>query len=223
MTELGSRSSDNPGPATRIERQRIISLSPAPLQFTIATMHKAAWALTLSRETKSRDLVFGQVASGRNTSQFGIEDALGPCANVVPVRVALQPRWTVEDLLQHVQSQHVRSMEFETVDFEEIVKLSTPWPQGSSLGSVIQYQNIPLQPEIQFGDVTATYDTYQFNVPCREPHLTSRFTDDNTLCLFFSVSECQLDANHADRLLAVFGDILGLLAADMKELVDNLL
>lgn len=223
MTELGSRSSDNPGPATRIERQRIISLSPAPSQFTIATMHKAAWALTLSRETKSRDLVFGQVASGRNTSQFGIEDALGPCANVVPVRVALQPRWTVEDLLQHVQSQHVRSMEFETVDFEEIVKLSTPWPQGSSLGSVIQYQNIPLQPEIQFGDVTATYDTYQFNVPCREPHLTSRFTDDNTLCLFFSVSECQLDANHADRLLAVFGDILGLLAADMKELVDKLL
>lgn len=223
MTELSCRGSENPDPSTRIDRQRVIPFSPAPSRFTIATMHKAAWALTLSRETKSGDLVFGQVASGRNTSQFGIEDALGPCANAIPVRVTLQPSWTVEDLLQHVQSQHVRTMEFETVDFEDLVKFSTPWPEGKSFGSVIQYQNIPLRPDLQFGGLAATYDTYQFNVPCREPHITSRLTDDNTLCLSLSVSHHQLDADHADRLLAVLGDMLGLLATNVNELVDSLL
>ncbi|KAH8422250.1 uncharacterized protein LDX57_000008 [Aspergillus melleus] len=223
VTVLGTPGIDAPGTATRIDRERRMALSPRPARFTLATIHKAAWSITLARTTGSRDLVFGQVVTGRNTSQAGIEEALGPCANAVPVRVVLPSRSSVEELLERVQSQHLQTMEYDTIDFEDIVQHATSWTRDTYFGSVIQYQNLPLQAKVSFGEYQAAYDVFQFNIPYPCPHLTSTLIDDDTLNVSLSASAAHLDVDHADHLLSVFEEVFGRMLTDLGQEVDRLL
>jgi non-ribosomal peptide synthetase component F len=51
----------------------------------------------------SSNVIFGHVVSGRNLSLPDIEKIIGPCNNVVPVRVDFNQTSTVLDLLTHIQ------------------------------------------------------------------------------------------------------------------------
>lgn len=72
---------------------------------SLATMLKAAWAIVTSRYTRSDDVLFGVVLTGRNISVTGIEQITGPTAATLPLRVKLQSQWTSKNLLESVHSQ----------------------------------------------------------------------------------------------------------------------
>jgi len=109
---------------------------------TPATVLKAAWALTLAQMSGRSDIVFGNLISGRNAAVDGVEDIVGPCVNIIPVRVKLESKLTALDILKRIQGQQVDNMSYESLGFREIIQQCTNWPEWTYFSSVVQHQNI---------------------------------------------------------------------------------
>jgi hypothetical protein len=146
MTEIVNRYGPNYSRSagkTVTLNQMLTVPSLSRVNITVATVVKAAWAATLARIASQSDIVFGHVISGRNSAVPNIENIIGPCLNMVPVRVVYRPEWTVLDLLKYVQDQQISNMQYESLGFREITRNCTDWPDWTNFSSVIQHnQNI---------------------------------------------------------------------------------
>ena len=132
-----------------IRSSRTISFSPLNSEgITFATVIKSAWAYVLSQISGSSDVVFGHTIAGRNA---GGDDVVGPCINVVPVRVNLQPVKKIIDLLQQVQQQQLDNIPFETLGSREIIRQCTDWSPSSFYNTIVQHQNIDEYEPFQLG------------------------------------------------------------------------
>jgi aryl carrier-like protein len=132
--------------------KRIVHISSlAAENITSATIIKAAWSIVLAKWSAESDIVFGNVISGRNAAVLGVESIIGPCVNLIPVRVNIRPGWTVLDLLHNVQDQQVAAMPYESLGFREIIKHCTTWPDWTNFSTVCQHQNIQRQTQMQIG------------------------------------------------------------------------
>lgn len=110
---------------------------------TFPAVLKAAWAVVLSQHTRATDLVFGCMVSGRMPVVPGVDAVVGPCVNIVPVRVKVDPNTTTtRELMGDVHAQHVDSMEHEHIGMRRILSQCTDWPSRASFGgaSVVQHQ-----------------------------------------------------------------------------------
>ncbi|KAK4184411.1 non-ribosomal peptide synthetase [Podospora australis] len=126
---------------------------PTVAEFTVATIIKAAWSYVLSQLASTGDVVFGHTISGRNAAVEGIRNMLGPCVNLLPVRVTLSSSGapTARDLLEQIQSQQVANMPHEVLGFREIVKHCTDWPAWTYFSSTVQHQNVDAANSIDIG------------------------------------------------------------------------
>ncbi|KAI4170935.1 MAG: hypothetical protein LQ343_004593 [Gyalolechia ehrenbergii] len=115
---------------------------------TEATVLKAAWALTLAQLSGNSDIVFGNVISGRNVPLDGVESIVGPCLNIIPVRITLAPKLTALELLRKVQSQSVAGMPYESLGFRHIIQNCTSWPEWAYFSTVVQHQNLATESEL---------------------------------------------------------------------------
>lgn len=107
---------------------------------TFATILKLAWSLTVHSMSSSNDVTFGHVVSGRPPSLTAL---MGPCLNIIPVRVGLKDTTSILSLLRQIQDQHASSYPFEaTVGTRTIIRECTAWPQHTRFSSVVQHQNI---------------------------------------------------------------------------------
>ncbi|OXV10693.1 hypothetical protein Egran_01550 [Elaphomyces granulatus] len=143
MTYLPSGHEPGSGSVDRaiLRIQNRLSLLSRPIGITIATLVKAAWSLVLMQITRQRDVVFGQLVSGRSSSGIDAEKVVGPCVNIVPIRVRHQADGSLLTFLQMVQQQHVDSIEFESARFEDIVANCTDW-SSETFGSVLHHVDI---------------------------------------------------------------------------------
>ncbi|OCK74419.1 acetyl-CoA synthetase-like protein [Lepidopterella palustris CBS 459.81] len=109
---------------------------------TAATTIKAAWAVVLAEMSGTTDIVFGSTIAGRNSPFPGVESIDGPCIGHIPVRVRLQTRMTVLDLLKEAQEQYISAIPFEMLGYNTIVERCTEWPRWDRLSSIVLYQNL---------------------------------------------------------------------------------
>lgn len=140
--------------------------------FTFATVLKAAWALVLAELSSSTDVVFGHVISGRNMAIDGldVDMILGPCLNVIPVRVQLQGPGTPQGartagtLMQLIHDQQLAAIPFETLGMNKMVEHLTDWSPWTRFSSVVQYQNLDGRVEalenFDFGDARCRLDIF---------------------------------------------------------------
>jgi non-ribosomal peptide synthase protein (TIGR01720 family) len=142
MTEIVNHFGPNyqraAGRSITLER-KVTAPSLKRFDITSATVAKAAWASTLARIASTSDIVFGHVISGRNGSVPNIENIVGPCLNMVPVRVVYRPGWTVVNLLQNIQDQQISNMPYEALGFREITRHCTEWPDWTNFSSILQH------------------------------------------------------------------------------------
>jgi acyl carrier protein len=139
--------------SNEVLRKTINVPSMANGNITTATIIKAAWALTLARITGSADIVFGHTISGRNTAAIaGVESMVGPCMNIVPVRVVFGEKWTVLDLLRYIQDQQVANMPFEALGFRQIIHQCTDWRRSTHFSTVLQHDAANSSNEIKLGE-----------------------------------------------------------------------
>ncbi|KAK4867831.1 hypothetical protein LT330_007490 [Penicillium expansum] len=144
----GTSMFQNVGAFTEIHRK--IEISPTALgNVTIATVMQAAWALTLAKLSAQSDVAFGLTISGRNATVPGIESTVGPCVNVIPVRVKLDEKWTAVDLFRYLQDQQISNMPFESLGFREIIKQCTDWPDWTYFTTSVFHQNVDYEGTIE--------------------------------------------------------------------------
>ncbi|KAL8983821.1 MAG: hypothetical protein Q9205_002043 [Flavoplaca limonia] len=121
---------------------------------TEATILKAAWSLTLAQLSGQSDIVFGNIISGRNVGVSSVESIVGPCVNIIPVRLRLDPKWTALDLFRQTQSQQVTGMPYESLGFRSIVQNCTSWPEWTYYSTLIQHQNISQDSELSLDRIS---------------------------------------------------------------------
>lgn len=144
--------------------KRTVNLPPVEYgHITTATVVKAAWAYVLAQLSGTTDVVFGHTISGRNAAIEGIGNMIGPCINLVPVRVRFDSGGlTVMSLLRQVQEQQVANMPHEVLGFREIVGHCTAWPAWTYFTSTVQHQNVDQNTLIRLGNI-------EYKVGCASP------------------------------------------------------
>ncbi|KAK4150585.1 non-ribosomal peptide synthetase [Chaetomidium leptoderma] len=166
MTEVVRRNGPNyhrnAAGSTTTCLKKMVHLPPVESgHITTATVVKAAWAYVLAQVSASADVVFGHTISGRNAAVEGVGNMVGPCLNLVPVRVQFgsEPGWTARHLLRQVQDQQVANMSHEVLGFREIIRHCTSWPRWTYFASTVQHQNVDQGGQVRLGDVN-------YNVGC---------------------------------------------------------
>ncbi|KAJ5825112.1 AMP-dependent synthetase/ligase [Penicillium robsamsonii] len=114
---------------------------PVP-EITTANVLTAAWALVLARRLGKPDVTFGTVTSGRTIDLANVENVMGPCYQLTPVRVKFESQWTAIDLLRFVQKQSAESAAHDFLGFEKISKQCAQWsPEARSFDSIVHHQD----------------------------------------------------------------------------------
>lgn len=151
-----------------------VDISPRSRDVTVATLPSAAWALTLARKLATRDVVFGEVASGRGVDIAGIADAnsiAGPCWQYIPTRVRFDESIrTGHDLLAALQDQHMASAPHSCMGLDEIVRSCIDWdPSEATWFDTVVHQDVAHVETLSFLDQTARFETiYPYEEPLRE-------------------------------------------------------
>ncbi|KAF2471468.1 uncharacterized protein BDR25DRAFT_368329 [Lindgomyces ingoldianus] len=154
-----------------ISVEKSIYAPSLPGHLTMASLVSSAWAMVLSSITGEEDIVYGHVVAGRNSDIPNITEIVGPCLNIIPVRAFTLLTRTSEELIHSVQEQYVSLGQSDSMGWDDIIRQCTDWPAGSTFDSVIQYQNIAIDPEINIAGATSRVQS--FNSPFGvSPHLS---------------------------------------------------
>ncbi|KAH2984367.1 Nonribosomal peptide synthetase 6 [Aspergillus fumigatus] len=207
-TQLASSMTGDREAARKINRsffRREVNSLAAPAGFTLATVVKAAWSWVLRNETRSEDVVFGQLVSCRGSVPLPHADTIiGPCMNIIPVRVG-------RDLLGAVQAQHAQTMEFDMIGVDEIVRHCTSWPAGTEPDSIIIHENFHVDWEVHDGGVTIQKIAAVFNQqPSSLTFLITIPTETGLIAVL--MAPANMSSTHADRVLDLFCNTLTRLA-----------
>lgn len=146
---------DTHAPPSKIFLEQSISINtPLPENITMATVTNAAWSVVLSSLVGRQDVIYGSLSTGRNSNLRGIEEVVGPCNNILPIRATLGDQMTPMQLFAMLQTQVLASSEADFVGLEDIVKECTSWPVATRLDSIIKHQGIDENYQFGFGGNT---------------------------------------------------------------------
>ncbi|CAG8981036.1 hypothetical protein HYALB_00008189 [Hymenoscyphus albidus] len=185
---------------------KTFDISARSKEITIATLPTAAWALCLARRLGVRDVVFGEVVSGRNINLPNCDTVMGPCWQYIPCRIKFEADWTVTDLLHVVQQQHIKSTQHEGMGLQEIVKNCTDWPASVDWFDSVVHQDVEHVENLAFLGANSRMDTiYPHLEPLREWKIQA-FPKGDTICL--EVITFEPWAKTATSLLNELGEIM---------------
>ncbi|KAH9429253.1 hypothetical protein MCOR02_010659 [Pyricularia oryzae] len=120
-------------------------MDPPKMDGTPASVFVATCALAISKVTGVRDVVFGLLVSGRSTLPDVLSDVVGPCINMIPIRVDTGAFATIYDMVAFIQNQMVSNMNSELCQFSD-VKAAMGWDQSLDFGFEVHFQNIDENP-----------------------------------------------------------------------------
>ncbi|KAJ5637561.1 hypothetical protein N7490_007440 [Penicillium lividum] len=184
----GTTMFQNVGAFTEI--RKTIEIPPTALgNVTIATLMQASWALTLAKLSSQSDVVFGLTISGRNATVPGIETTVGPCVNVVPVRVNFNDRWTGLELFRYLQDQQVSNMPYESLGFREIIKHCTDWPAWTYFTTSVFHQNLDYEGSLELDNTKYRMGGAGVNDNFADLTMVSRPADERNLNITLGYSE----------------------------------
>jgi hypothetical protein len=123
------------------ERTRQLGKFCAELGITVNTLVQGAWAILLSRLTGRDDVVFGATVSGRPPELPGIESMVGMFINTLPVRVRIDDRRTIGELLTGLQSEQAALLDHHYVGLSDIGRVAGP---AVGFDSLLVFESYPV-------------------------------------------------------------------------------
>lgn len=197
--------------ATLVEVTASVPRFTPPPGITDATVVKTAWALAQSRVLQGQtDLIFGQLVSGRSGDP-GLAAVVGPCLNLLPVRVSLAGPGSDEPvaaLLRRVQDQHAASVDFETLPLSVVAANCTPWDPAVEFGSIVHHRHAPDQVRMRYGELDAYVDAWSpVSLPGQNLWLSSIVDDAGQLQLDLFSSNEVASRERLEHLLSALCDI----------------
>ncbi|KAF7181472.1 hypothetical protein CNMCM7691_000690 [Aspergillus felis] len=170
---------------------------------TLASHLRLAWALVISHNTCSDDVVFGSTVTGRGSNLSGIETLSGPTIATVPFRALLHPAGTIADALAAIQAQSIAMMPFEQVGLQKIQRYSPEAESACMFQSTLTVQHALPNSSTLFKD-------------CREGAATPGGFASYALCL-----ECYPDTEETQLEIQVAYDSNVIPATRMGRLIDH--
>ena len=212
---------------------------PIPVgSVTTATIFTAACALMLAKETEVPDVLFGRVVSGRQSLPEAYQSIVGPCVNIVPMRVSINTDAGLRQLLERVQDQYIQSLPFETLGWDELRTQCTDLPSDiSNYGCCVTYQNLDMPPGFHIENPFARVDGVREEVSLTneaDGNIASRLMDlqqspihdveiggaidpaGRSLRVTLEVSERLCDILTVDRMLRELCENISLLTAEVQ-------
>lgn len=116
---------------------------PAHPETSLSTTVEAAWAILLGLYTRSEDVCFGVVRSGRTASMDGIATMMGPTVVSIPRRLRPIKTLPISDFLTQVERVAVEAMPWEQCGLHSIRQLSESARQACNFQSMIVIQHHP--------------------------------------------------------------------------------
>ena len=90
-------------------------------RLTLNTFVQGAWALLLARRSGEEEVVFGTVVSGRPAAELpGVETAVGPFINTIPLRARFSPAERLLPWLAALQERQLEARRFEHSPLVEV-------------------------------------------------------------------------------------------------------
>ncbi|KAI9325601.1 hypothetical protein DFJ73DRAFT_965713 [Zopfochytrium polystomum] len=113
------------------------------LGVSLASLTKAAWALTLRKFVRGPEVTFGQVVAGRDVPVAGVERIVGPLINTIPCRVAMDDSVSVADFVRAVHDDYIAMIPHSHAGLVDIQRWSGA-PGGAQLfNTLFVFENLP--------------------------------------------------------------------------------
>ncbi|KAH8690320.1 putative nonribosomal peptide synthase [Talaromyces proteolyticus] len=167
-------------------------------EVTASTIIRTAWAIITARYTDCNDVIFGAMVTGRQAPLDGLHRMIAPAINVVPVRIKLRAKQTIDELLKQILNQAILTIPYENTDLLNIRRINANTNQGTRFNSLLV-----VQPEGQTNLVET--DEGPFKHPTLT-NLNNGFDDfnPNALMLVFqltSTNEVHLDISFDSHVI----------------------
>ncbi|SMD25146.1 nonribosomal peptide synthetase CepA [Kibdelosporangium aridum] len=175
---------------------------------TLNTLVQAAWAMVLARLARRTDVVFGTTVACRPAELPGVESMPGLLMNTVPVRVALDGRQSVVDMLTDLQRRQVAMMPHQHLGLPEIQKAAGP---GAVFDTLLVFENYPRDFADQF--------TYLGTIEGTHYPVTLGIIPGDQFRIQLGYRQGQVDQIVADSVLEWFVGALDNVTADPSGLV----
>ena len=194
-------------------------ISSRPKGITIGSLPTAAWAVVLARRLQTRDVLFGEVVTGRNLGVENADKVVGPSWQYAPFRARFAQSTTYLSLLRDVQEQHMASSAHEGMGLEEIVEHCTEWGdaeggKGWWFDSVVHQAPRYWVQKMSFGatnggeEVRAEFETvYPHKEPLREWKIQA-FVQDEGRRLGIEIVTFEEWRGVGEEVLREIGDVL---------------
>lgn len=91
---------------------------PTGVLFLIVT--KVAWAFCLGYHTKSEDICFGYLTSGRDVPVNKIQSTIGAFINMLVCRIKFTKKSTLKELFQGVQDNYLKSLDHQHCSLAQV-------------------------------------------------------------------------------------------------------
>ncbi|KAL5372946.1 Non-ribosomal peptide synthetase [Paraphaeosphaeria sporulosa] len=196
---------------------REFDISSRPPQITIGTLPTAAWAIVVARRLNTRDVVFGEVVTGRNLGVAAADRIVGPSWQYAPFRATFAPQATYREVLHTVQEQHMTSSPHEGMALPEIVEQCTDWDPAEAtwFDSVVHQAPRYWVENLNFGrDVKAEFETvYPHAEPLKEWKVQA-FVLDGGKRLGIEIVTFEAWREVGEEVVGEIGKVLGCLVGD---------
>ncbi|KAL1853699.1 NRPS protein [Paecilomyces lecythidis] len=181
-------------------KSKPVDISKRPPEITAANLLTAAWALVLARHLQVTDVTFGSVTSGRSIDLANVENVVGPCYHLTPVRVRFEPQWKTMDLLRFVQSQSARSAAYDFIGFEKIFEECTEWSRDiRSFDSIVHHQDFEDFDSMPFAGGNCRVDISNPHGDAAYPFKAVSFARNGTT--YFGMVGSERDPTFVDKML----------------------
>ncbi|HVG10759.1 MAG TPA: amino acid adenylation domain-containing protein [Thermoanaerobaculia bacterium] len=121
-------------------------------RLTLNTFVQGAWALLLARRSGEEDVVFGVVVSGRSATELpGIETAVGPFINTIPLRARLAPGERLLPWLAGIQERQLEARRFEHSSLVEVQGWSGVPRDRPLFESLMAFEGSLIDPSLAVG------------------------------------------------------------------------
>ncbi|KAJ5770015.1 uncharacterized protein N7511_002066 [Penicillium nucicola] len=128
--------------ATAVAKHSIlISPTRSSSDITISTLLRAAWAVTISLNSGSEDVLFGMTQTGRNAPVPDITDIVAPLITVVPFKVVVEKQSRVANFLQNVHQETIAMIPHEHAGLQHIAQLNADCQSASKFQNLLVIQS----------------------------------------------------------------------------------
>ncbi|WP_051028054.1 non-ribosomal peptide synthetase [Nocardia higoensis] len=123
------------------ERTAALVATAHRAETTLNTLVQTAWGIVLATETAREDVVFGATVSGRPPQISGIESMIGLFVNTVPVRIRLDQRESLDQLVRRVQAEQTALFDHQHIGLSRIDEVAGP---GAMFDTVTVFESYPV-------------------------------------------------------------------------------